>query len=68
LGKSHLQSLFFSINCGGEKTLRKLEHLNFAKGDYDKLHEAVHATNISVCIKDMNVADSWSFLKDAVCS
>jgi hypothetical protein len=68
LGKSHHQSLFFSIKCCAEKTLRKRERLNFAKGDYDKLREAVNAANISDCIKDMNVADSWSFLKDTVMS
>ena len=68
LGKSHHQSLLFSIKCCAEKTLRKRERLNFAKGDYDKLREAVDAANISDCIKDMNVADSWSFLKDTVMS
>jgi exonuclease III len=68
LGKSHHQSLFFSIKCYAEKTLRKRERLNFAKGDYDKLREAVNAVNISDSIRDMNVADSWSFLKDTVMS
>jgi hypothetical protein len=34
--------------------------------DYVKLRDAVSAANISDCIKDMNVADSWSFLKDKV--
>jgi hypothetical protein len=37
LGKSHHQSLLFRLNCCTEKTLQKHEHLNFAKGDYDKL-------------------------------
>ena len=68
LVKSHHQSLFFSIKCCTEKTPRKRERLNFAKGDYDKLREAVNAANILNCIKDMNVAESWSFLKDTVMS
>jgi hypothetical protein len=68
LGKSHHQSLFFILKCCTEKTPRKRERLNFAKGDYDKLREAVNAVNISNCIKDMNVAESWSFLKDTVMS
>jgi hypothetical protein len=68
LGKSHHQSLLFSIKCCADKTLRKRERLNFAKGDYDKLREAVNAANISDGIQDMNVADSWSFLKDMVMS
>jgi hypothetical protein len=58
LGKSHHQSLFFSIKCCAEMTLRKRERLNFAKGDYDILREAVNAANVSDYIKDMNVADS----------
>jgi hypothetical protein len=68
LGKSHYQSLLFSIKCCAEKTLRKRERSNFAKGDYDKFREAVNAANISDCIKDMNEADSWSFLKNTVMS
>jgi hypothetical protein len=42
--------------------------LNFAKGDYDKLHAAVNAVNISSYVKDMNVAETWSFLKNTVMS
>jgi hypothetical protein len=34
-GKSHHKSLFFSVKCCAEKTLRKRERLNFAKGNYD---------------------------------
>jgi hypothetical protein len=44
----------------------KRERLNFSKGDYDKLRATVEAANISDHIKDMNVADSWSLLKDTV--
>jgi hypothetical protein len=68
LGKNHHRSLHFSVKCCADKTLRKRERLNFAKGDYDKLREAVNAANISKGIKDMNVADSRSFLKDTVMS
>jgi hypothetical protein len=68
LGKSHHQSLFFSIKCYTEKTPRKRERFNFAKGDYVKLRESVSAANISDCIMNMNVAESWSFIKNTVMS
>jgi hypothetical protein len=68
LGKSNHKSLLFSLKFCTKKTPRKRERLNFVKGDYDKLHEAVNAVNISKCIKDTNVTESWSLLKDTVMS
>jgi hypothetical protein len=66
LGKSHHQTLCFTLNCYAVKQVPKRERLNFSKGDYDKLRATVEAANISDRIKDMNVADSWSLLKDTV--
>lgn len=66
LGKSHHQTLFFNLKCYTQKKLMNASRFNFAKGDYDKLRECVASTNISDTIRDLDIHQAWTTVKDTV--
>ena len=65
LGKSDHFVLAFTIACQGKQEIPRVRH-NYAKADFNQMNKSLGEVNWSKDLEDLDVEETWKYIKDKV--